>query len=81
MELATYRREQLTVGAKETYKALMHKRLAKVYIANNCDAPKIESIVALCEEQNIPLVNTHTMEELGKAAHIKVKAVAVGVLR
>jgi len=34
-----------------------------------------------CVEHNIPFDDKHTMDDLGRACRIKVRATAVGVLR
>ena len=41
----------------------------------------VQPLRIACEEQEIPVNDKHTMDDLGRACRIKVRATAVGVLR
>lgn len=81
MELEILTSAKKTIGAKQTSKAIARGDVKLVFVANNSDERIALPILELCEEHNIPVNREHSMEELGRAGHIKVKAAAIGVLR
>ncbi|WP_277293139.1 L7Ae/L30e/S12e/Gadd45 family ribosomal protein [Veillonella montpellierensis] len=80
MEIDTLRSLHKTIGAKQTSKAIKRGEVKLVLVAVDGDEPITAPILELCKEYNVPVEEKHTMEELGKACHIKVKASAVGIL-
>ena len=71
----------LTIGAKQTHKAVNRNEVECVFVGLDSDDRLILPILEICLEHNMPVNRNHTMEELGHAAHIKVGAAAIGVLR
>ena len=71
----------LTIGAKQTRKAVGREEVECVFVGLDSDDRLILPILEICLEHNVPVNRNHTMEELGQAAHIKVGAAAIGVLR
>ena len=71
----------LTIGAKQTRKAVSRDEVECVFVGLDSDDRLILPILEICLEHNVPVNRDHTMEELGQAAHIKVGAAAIGVLR
>ena len=53
------------------------------YVFLGCDSDErvVQPLRIACEEQGIPVNDEHTMDDLGRACRIKVRATAVGVLR
>lgn len=80
MEIDTLKSRAKTIGAKQTSKAIKRGQVKLVLLANDGDERITSPILELCEECNVPVERKHSMEELGKACHIKVKAAAVGLL-
>ncbi len=81
MELQDLQTVRKTVGAKQTMKALQRGEIALLFTAADGDTCIVEPLLTEADRAGVPAVCTHTMEELGKACKIKVKAAAVGVLR
>lgn len=81
MEIERLTTANKTIGAKQTAKAVARGEVEMVFVANNSDDRVILPIIELCEANGVPINREHSMEELGKAGKIKVKAAAVGVLR
>lgn len=72
--------EQRIVGVKQTEKAVVRKTAKLVYIANDADERVISKLSDLCKEYQIPVVNSESMLEIGRACNINVKAAAAAVL-
>ncbi len=81
MEIEHLTTANKTIGAKQTAKAIARGEVEMVFVANNSDDRVILPLIELCEQQGLPINQEHSMEELGKAGKIKVKAAAIGVLR
>lgn len=80
MELINLKEANKTIGVKQTIRAISRGEAKLVFIANDSDDRVIRPILELCEQHEVMVNRDHTMEELGKACRIKVKAAAVGVL-
>ena len=52
-----------------------------VFVGHDSDESVVEPIRNACAEQGIPVNDKHTMDDLGRACRIKVRATAVGILR
>ena len=81
MGLEELRSVEKTVGAKQTMKGLERGTVSSVFLAVDSDERVIAPILALATEKGVAVERSYTMEELGKACHIKVKAAAVGIIR
>ena len=81
MEIEHLHSLKKTIGAKQTQKSVARGEVKLVYLANDSDERVTTPVRTLCEEYNIPVNEEHSMDALGRACRIKVKATAVGVLR
>ena len=69
------------VGAKQVIRALDEGRVSEAYIARDADLTLTQRIVDRCYAREIPCREIDTMEELGRACGIEVRAAAAAVLR
>lgn len=81
MELEYLKEVQKTVGAKQTLKALQRGDVSLLLVACDGELKVVSSLLEMAQKNVVEIDQTHTMEELGKACRIKVKAAAVGVLK
>ena len=81
MNISQLKSAHKAIGAKQTIKAIKRGQVALVFIGSDSDVWLAEELRDVCGEYHIPVNDEHTMEALGQAAQIKVKAAAVGVLR
>lgn len=81
MNLSDLANVNKTIGAKQTAKAVERGTVSIVFLAIDSDERVVSPIDELCQEHGVMVNREHTMEELGRAAKIKVKAAAVGVLK
>lgn len=81
MDIAHLSSMNKTIGAKQTLKAIAKGSVKFVFLSCDSDDYVVNPVRTACEEHNIPFDDKHTMSDLGRAAHIKVKATAVGVLK
>ena len=70
-----------SVGVKQAEKAVLKENAVKVYIAKDADSRVTARLMMLCEENKIEVVNVESMNELGKACGIHVKAAAAVILK
>ena len=80
MSLEALHKARKTVGAKQTLKAMKRNEVTLVYVAKDSDARVTCPLTDCAAETGIPLNSEYTMEELGAACRIKVKAAAVGLV-
>ena len=80
MSLESLRAARKTVGAKQTLKAMKRNEVSAIYIAKD-DEAVIRPLTDCAAQTDIIVDSTYTMEELGEACRIKVKAAAVGLLK
>lgn len=80
MDLANLKEATKTIGAKQTARAISRGEAKIVFIAADSDERVVRPILELCEQYEVTVNRNYSMEELGKACRIKVKAAAVGVL-
>lgn len=73
--------EKHTVGVKQTEKAVARQVAAVVYIASDADERVTGRLMQLCRENAVPVENTETMLEIGRACGINVKAAAAAILK
>ena len=69
------------VGTKQVLRALEEGRLERGYVAKDADLTLTQRVVDRCYAKNIPCQEIETMEKLGRACAIEVKAAAAGLLR
>jgi large subunit ribosomal protein L7A len=81
MSLEDLKNARRTVtGTKQTKKAIENGSALRVFLARDADERVTAPIENACAEKEIPVVWAETMEELGKACNIKVKAATAAVI-
>lgn len=68
-------------GLKQVSKAVKKGDARCVFLAADADDRVRQPIKALCEEKRIPLVDSETMADLGRACAIEVGAAAAAILK
>lgn len=81
MDIAHLKSMNKTIGAKQTLKNIAKGTVKYVFVGHDSDECVVEPIRNACEAQGIPVNDKHTMDDLGRACRIKVRATAVGFLR
>jgi len=81
MELEYMRQTaRFVAGSKQTFKAIENGLAERVILARDAEERVLHPVIDICREKNIPVSYTDTMEELGKACGIKVKAAMAAIL-
>ena len=80
MKLEVLKTCRKAIGAKQTAKAVTRGETSFVYLGADSEDKIAAPLMDLCKEHEVNVDRNHTMEELGKACRIKVKAAAVAVL-
>lgn len=81
MDIAHLKSVNKTIGAKQTLKQIAKGTVKYVFLGCDSDERVVQPLRTACEEQGIPVNGEHTMDDLGRACRIKVRATAVGILR
>ena len=81
MDIAHLKSMNKTIGAKQTLKNIARGTVKYVFVGRDRDERVVDPIRTACSEQGIPVNDKHTMDDLGRACRIKVRATAVGILR
>ena len=81
MDIAHLKSVNKTIGAKQTLKQIAKGAVKYVFLGCDSDERVVQPLRTACEEQGIPVNDEHTMDDLGRACRIKVRATAVGILR
>lgn len=71
---------KLTIGTKQTKKAIELGNAAEVYLAKDADERIITMITALCKDKGIKVNFVDSMMQLGKACSIKVGAAVAAIV-
>ena len=69
------------VGTKQLLRALDEGKIARAFVAADADLLLTKRVVDRCFDMNIPCVKVESMEKLGRACGIDVKAAAAGLLK
>ena len=69
------------VGTKQLLRALDEGKVAQAFVAADADLLLTKRVVDRCYERNIPCTQAESMEQLGRACGIDVKAAAAGLLK
>ena len=69
------------VGTKQLLRALDEGKIARAFVAADADLLLTKRVVDRCYERDIPCTQVDTMEQLGRACQIDVKAAAAGILK
>jgi len=73
--------DKRVVGTKQLLRALDEGKIARAYIAADADLLLTKRVADRCYEMNIPCMQVETMEKLGRACGIDVKAAAAGLYK
>ena len=73
--------DRRVVGTKQLLRALDEGKVAQAFVAMDADLLLTKRVVDRCFDMNIPCTQVETMEKLGRACGIDVKAAAAGLLR
>lgn len=68
------------VGTKQTKKALEDGEVSQLYIAKDADLNRIDNVIQLAKESQIPIEYVESMDLLGKACDIKVKTATAALI-
>ncbi|HHX74263.1 MAG TPA: 50S ribosomal protein L7ae-like protein [Firmicutes bacterium] len=81
MDLETLKcASKIVTGTKQTSKAIAGNLARHVFIARDAEERIASPVIAACQEKQIPITYVETMEELGKACKIKVRAAMAAIL-
>ncbi|WP_243299659.1 50S ribosomal protein L7ae-like protein [Bacillus litorisediminis] len=73
--------KEIVVGTKQTVKAIQKGRVQAVILAADADPRVINPVLTAAEEHGVPIWQVDSMQKLGKACGIDVKASAVGIIK
>ncbi|MET3699942.1 large subunit ribosomal protein L7A [Bacillus oleivorans] len=73
--------KEIVVGTKQTVKAIQNGRVKAVVLAADADPRVTNPVLAAAEEHDVPIQRVDSMQRLGKACGIDVKATAVGIIK
>lgn len=73
--------DRRVVGTKQLLRALDEGKIAHAYVAADADLLLTKRVSDRCYDMNIPCTQVESMEKLGRACGIDVKAAAAGLLR
>ena len=69
------------VGTKQLLRALDEGKIARAFVAADADLLLTKRVVDRCFDMDIPCQKVESMEKLGRACGIDVKAAAAGLLK
>ncbi|NLZ93988.1 MAG: 50S ribosomal protein L7ae-like protein [Firmicutes bacterium] len=72
---------QIVTGTKQTTKAITTEKAQHVFVAHDAAEHIVNPVLEVCKERNIPVTLVDSMEELGQACGIKVKAAMAAILQ
>ncbi|MFC2343342.1 MAG: L7Ae/L30e/S12e/Gadd45 family ribosomal protein [Negativicutes bacterium] len=81
MTLETLKKEPHVTGLKQVSKAVSKGDAQCVFLAVDADERVRLPLQVLCDEKRVPVVNTATMADLGRACSIEVGAAAAAILK
>ncbi|UFJ40647.1 50S ribosomal protein L7ae-like protein [Brevibacillus humidisoli] len=73
------RAKELTIGIKQTIKAVESGQVEEVYLSEDADKRLIQKVQLLCKEKGVPVIYVDSMRRLGKACGIEVGAAAAAI--
>jgi len=80
-ETLNFKKMPKVIGIKQSIKAVVKDTALKVYLADDADARMILPLQQACQDQNVPIIDGCSMEELGTACGIDVGAAAITILK
>ncbi|MBA4495882.1 50S ribosomal protein L7ae-like protein [Paenactinomyces guangxiensis] len=73
--------KSLTIGTKQTRKAIEQDRVQEVFVADDADPQITNLILSMCKDRGIAVVRVDSMKQLGKACGIEVAAATAAILK
>ncbi len=73
--------DRRVVGTKQVLRALDEGKIARAYVAQDADLLLTKRVVDRCYDMDIPCTQVESMDKLGRACGIDVKAAAAGLLK
>jgi large subunit ribosomal protein L7A len=68
------------VGTKQTLRALERNQVEVLFVAEDANKRLLAKLTEMAEANHIAIVYVKTMEELGKACNVKVKAATAALI-
>ena len=72
--------KKITIGTKQTMRALHNKEALVVYIAKNADPHVANPIIQLAAEEGVDTVLVDTLRDLGKACGIEIGSATASII-
>lgn len=72
---------QIVTGTKQTSKAIESGKAVMVFVAKDAEERILRPVMEACAASGIPVIYAESMDELGKACKIKVKAAMSAILK
>ena len=79
--LEDLKRNNKTIGIKQSVKAVENETAKIVYIARDAEEKVVGALKELCKKKSIEIIYVDNMKQLGKACAIDVGAAAVCLLK
>ena len=73
--------DRRVVGTKQLLRALDEGKIVQAYVAADADLLLTKRVVDRCYDMDVPCTQVESMEKLGRACGIDVKAAAAGLLK
>lgn len=73
--------DRRVVGTKQVLRALDEGKIARAYVAQDADLLLTKRVVDRCYDMDIPCTQVESMDKLGRACGIDVKAAVAGLLK
>jgi large subunit ribosomal protein L7A len=73
--------QEITIGTKQTTKAIETGKALEVFIAKDADPRITAKIIALCKKSGVTVLHVESMRQLGRACSIEVGAAMAAVLK
>lgn len=70
-----------SIGTKQTMKMVEKGLASEVVVAQDADPKITEKVIALCQQNGVPIVYVDSMRQLGKACGIDVGAAMVALIK
>lgn len=69
------------IGIKQVTKEIRRGSVASLFVGSDAEPCVTRELIEMAEEEDLPLEQSHTMAELGRACGIAVKAAAAAVIK
>lgn len=73
--------KKITVGLKQTMKAMERQQVDEVFIALDSDPRMVQTMIQACNKLKVPYIEVNSMKQLGKACNIEVGTAVAGLLK